>query len=281
MRCRLLPLLLSTVSLGVALSVGRGAGNLDAQPSRQAEEETRALRQSLFKKPFVPFFESAPKTPARPAERIVARPAERAPSAPPVSRPIVITPPPAPREISIAERELALQPAAYTPYDRYSGTVRTVIDRLDRRAATMPRAKALMGEAHDFRYRTSHPYFATLPETTATTRSGDCKAKALWLYDQLGDSSALYVIGKTFKGAKSNHAWVYWRCDARWWILDPTNRSTPVLAAGLPDDRYVPYYSFGKQGVFRHRVTYISLPNLPPIAPAVATPGEKSSVARQ
>ena len=145
----------------------------------------------------------------------------------------------------------------------------------------MARARALMGEAHDFRYRSSDPYRAALPETTATTRSGDCKAKSLWLYDQLGDPSALYVIGKTFRGVKSNHAWVYWRCDSRWWILDPTNRSTPVPADSLPPDRYVPYYSFGKEGAFRHRATWIFMAGSPPVIPAVATPGRKSQVARQ
>ena len=274
MRCRFLPLLLSSASLGVALSAGLGATNPDAQPVPQIEEEARALRQSLFKKPLIPFFNAVPPT--------AARPIERTPPPPKISRPIIIAPPPPPREISLAERELSLQPAAYTPYDRYSGSVRMVIERLDQRPATMPRAKALMGEAHDFRYRSSpDPYRATLPETTASTRSGDCKAKSLWLYDQLGDSSALYVIGKTFKGAKSNHAWVYWRCDNRWWILDPTNRSSPVLADSLPSDRYVPYYSFGKEGAFRHRATWIFMAGSAPVIPAVASPGGKSRVAKK
>lgn len=271
MRRRLLPLLLSTASLGAALSAGRGAANSDTQ----FEEETRALRQSLFKKPSVAFVEISPGA-------LAMRPAERTPPSPKISRPIVIAPPPPPREISLAERELSLQPAAYTPYDRYSGSVRTVIERLDQRPATMPRANVLMGIAHDFRYRTaSDPYRATLPETTASTRSGDCKAKSLWLYDQLGDPSALYVIGKTFRGAKSNHAWVYWRCDNRWWILDPTNRSTPVLADSLPSDRYIPYYSFGKEGAFRHRATWIFMAGSAPVIPAVASPGGKSRVAKK
>ena len=274
MRRRLLPFLLSTASLGAALWAAQGAVNSDSPSARQAEEEARALRQSLFKKPLVSLFESIPRATA-------VRPSDRTSATPPVSRRIVITPPPAP-EISLAERELALQPASYTPYDRYSGTVRTVIDRLDWRAANMVRVRALMSEAHDFRYRSSsEPYRAALPETTTSTRAGDCKAKSLWLYERLGDPSALYVIGKTFKAAKSNHAWVYWRSDERWWILDPTNRSTPVPADSLPDDRYVPYYSFGKQGVFRHPKTYISLPGLAPATPAVATPGRKSQVARQ
>ena len=277
MRPCFLPLLLSTASLGMALVAGQAAVEPETNLARQVDEETRALRQSLFKKPLVPLIE----TPSKAIVRLPAIPM-RKPAAPPVSRQIEITPPPPPREISLAERELSLQPAAYTPYDRYSGTVQTVITRLDQRPTTMDRARNLMSEAHGFRYRSSSdPYRAALPETTAATRAGDCKAKSLWLYDQLGDPSALYVIGKTFRGAKSNHAWVYWRADSRWWILDPTNRSTPVPADSLPSDRYVPYYSFGKQGAFRHRATWIFMAGSAPAIPAVATPGGKSRVARK
>ena len=282
MRRCILPLLISTASLGAALATSLGAGvpasggrseESDSRDSRQSDEETRALRQSLFKKPSIPFFDPQPRVPARTRDRI--------PTAPRVSRPLVISPPPVPRDISLAERELSLQPAAYTPYDRYIASVRTVISRLDPRGATMARATALMNEAHGFRYRSAHPYQAALPETTAVTRTGDCKGKSLWLYDRLGDPSAFYVIGKTFKGTASNHAWIYWRYDSQWWILDPTNRSAPVPADSLPTDRYVPYYSFGKKGAFRHRATWIFMAGSPPVIPAVATRGTKSRVARQ
>ena len=286
-RHRFLPLLISSASLGIALAPGRGAvGPSPAENAFRAEaqalpqpeeEETRTLQQSLFKKPSVRLIEPLPRSlPPSPA---------RAPAAPPASRPAVprtpvIAPPPPPREVSLAERELSLQPAADTPYDRYSGSVRAVISHVERHALNMPRTRALMSEAHDFRYHSAHPYFAALPETTAATHTGDCKAKALWLYDQLGDPSALYVIGKTFKGTKSNHAWLYWRCEQRWWILDPTNRSTPISADSVSEDRYVPYYSFGKEGAYRHRVTWIGIANVP--APStVAAPAPKARVAKR
>ena len=280
MRRRFIPLILSTVSMGAAFLPARGAAapvpgtggfvaSASARPSESNEEETRTLRQSLFKKPLLRAFDPGPS--------LTVRPPVRTPVAPPPPRPLVIVPPPAPREISNAERELSLQPAEYTPYDRYSGPVRLVIARVDRRAATMARARTLMNEAHAFRYRSADPYRAAMPEMTATARAGDCKAKSLWLYDQLGDGSALYVIGKTFKGAVSNHAWIYWRCDSQWWILDPTNRSAPLLAENIPSDRYVPYYSFGKDGTFRHRATWLFMAGAPP----VAAPGGKPRVARR
>ena len=284
MRRCFLPILFSAAGLGIVLAPGRAAvvpsprdnafrTEAGLRFSPQVEEETQVLRQSLFKRPAVALIEPQPR---------VQRPAPaRAPVAPPKSKPPVIAPPPAPREISLAERELSLQPAADTPYDRYSGPVRAVISRLDQRPANMVRARALMSEAHAFRYRRQDPYRAALPEATEATRAGDCKAKSLWLYDQLGDPSALYVIGKTFKGATSNHAWLYWRCDSRWWILDPTNRSAPVPADSFAADRYVPYYSFGKGGAYRHPMTAIFMASSPPVAPAVSAPGGKARVARQ
>ncbi len=277
---RFLPLLCSAASLGISLTPGRAAvvpsekenafrAGAGLRSSSDVEAEANALRQSLFKKPFIPLGEL----------RFQPMLPKRAPAAPPKARtPVIVSPPPPPREVSLAERELSLQVAADTPYDRYCGPIRAVISRLDLRPVNMLRARELMSVAHDFRYRSGDPYWAALPEKTAATRAGDCKAKSLWLYDQLGDPSALYVIGKTFKGAKANHAWLYWRYDSRWWILDPTNRSTPVLADSFPDDRYVPYYSFGRKGAYRHPRTWIGLPQ---DAPAVSAPSGKSRVARR
>jgi hypothetical protein len=82
--------------------------------------------------------------------------------------------------------------------------------------------------------------------------SGDCKSKALWLYDNLADAGALFVIGKAEKNLSTSHAWVYWRCAGRWWILDCTDRADPIAADTVSPDRYVPYYSFGKLGTYRH-----------------------------
>ena len=291
MRRRFIPLLFSIAGLGivpstvrcaVVPSVKESAFRMDAglRYSPEVEEETRVLRQSLFKNPFLPL--SEPRAQPAPPKRA---PAAQPKSSAPKSRPLVIAPPPVPREILLAEKELLLEPAADTPYDRYSGSVRTVIAHLDQRPPNMARACELMNVAHDFRYRPGHPYLAALPETTAATRAGDCKAKSLWLYDQLGDPSAFYVIGKTFEGAKSNHAWIYWRYESRWWILDPTNRSRPVPADNFGDDRYVPYYSFGKRGAYRHPRTYTGMrtimAGLQRAAPAVSAPGGKSRVARR
>lgn len=153
-------------------------------------------------------------------------------------------------------RDLELQPTSSTPYDRYFGSVRAVISSLEPHgASTMYKACHLMKIGHSFEYMSRDPYRPDPPKLTEVQHCGDCKSKALWLYDNLADSSALFVIGKAEKNLRTSHAWVYWRCDGRWWILDCTDRADPIAADSVPPDRYVPYYSFGKTGTYRHPAT--------------------------
>lgn len=156
-------------------------------------------------------------------------------------------------------RELALQPTTFTPYDRYLGSVRAVVANLDVHPGDMTLAVQLMKEGRRFKYCVSDPYRADPPALTEARRGGDCKSKALWLYASLGDGDALFVIGKTQKRARNSHAWVYWRSDERWWILDCTERSEPIAADSISSDRYVPYYSYGRQGTYRHKATRLIL----------------------
>lgn len=179
-------------------------------------------------------------------------------------------------------KELALQPASFTPYDAYLGSVRRVINSVRGGNATMLAVCRLMKESHAFEYRPSDPYRAEPPALTEARRAGDCKAKALWLYEHLGDAAALYVIGKALRRAQTSHAWVYWRRDERWWILDPTNRAEPVAADSVPSDRYVAYYSYGKMGAYRHKATELYLAqDRGRAAVAVAAPGMKRRIVKQ
>lgn len=167
--------------------------------------------------------------------------------------------------------DLALQPTAFTPYDRYISTVRSVINNLKVHDATMARAARLVKQGHRYRYCLCDPYRADLPARTEARQAGDCKSKSLWLYDNLGDRNALFVIGKAQKRSRTSHAWIYWRCDERWWILDCTERSDPIAADSIPSDRYVPYYSYGAGSAYRHKATRLMLtgalhPSAKPVA---------------
>ena len=231
--------------------------------SDDAESSTRALQRSLFKTGGL-ISSGVQAQPPPPPERLV----------PPAPR---LTPKFTIPQADAGAREVALQPTSFTPYDRYLGTVRSVIAELDARNADMRLACDLMRLGHGFRYTSAEPYRAALPSRTAAGRAGDCKAKALWLYDRLGDPAALYVIGKLERGSQSSHAWVYWRNQERWWILDPTSRGVPIAADSVSSRRYVPYYSFGKSGAFRHPATSLTLQIAARSEPAPPIAGKSSS----
>jgi hypothetical protein len=142
-----------------------------------------------------------------------------------------------------------------TPYDRYLGPVRTVLGSLDKKKADMDTVKKLMKQGRSFRYHLDDPYVPAMPSVTAKEREGDCKDKALWLCDQLGDSSVRFVIGKTSNRAKISHAWVMWQNEGRWWVLDCTLKSAPIAADTLPANQYIPLYSYSKGTCYRHGVS--------------------------
>jgi hypothetical protein len=150
-------------------------------------------------------------------------------------------------------------PTSFTPYDRYLGTVKSVIARLDERDASMVTACQLVQECRSFRYKVTDLYRADPPAVTEARREGDCKSKALWVYDHLGDPAAYYVIGKLVQRSRTSHAWVYWRNNGRWWILDPTIRSAPIAVDTVSPTRYVPYYSYSRAGAFRHSATRLMM----------------------
>ncbi len=152
-------------------------------------------------------------------------------------------------------RELELEPTSSTPYDRYFGSVRAVIAAMEPRGTNMAMTCHLMKVGHSFEYLSRDPYRPDPPKLTEVQHSGDCKSKALWLYENLADSGALFVIGKAEKYLRTSHAWVYWRSEGRWWILDCTDRADPIAADSVSPDRYIPYYSFGKLGTYRHPAT--------------------------
>lgn len=143
-------------------------------------------------------------------------------------------------------------PSAGTPYEAYSGPVKQVLNRLPGQKADMNTVKTALKTGYSFRYSFTTPYLAQSPETTAQTRTGDCKAKSLWLISQLGDRNVRYVIGKARSNSKINHAWVMWNDGGKWWILDPTNVSRPIAADSVGKSEFIPLYSYAAGRAYRH-----------------------------
>jgi hypothetical protein len=135
--------------------------------------------------------------------------------------------------------------------------VKQVLTHLSSDDASMDQVRKLMHEGRGFRYSFTSPYVAATPEETAATRAGDCKAKALWLADQLNDKSVRFVIGKARRSSQMAHAWLIWQHENRWWILDCTNNWDPIPADRVSSSQYIPYYSFAKNGEYRHEATRI------------------------
>jgi hypothetical protein len=155
-------------------------------------------------------------------------------------------------------------PSSFTPYDPYLAPVKQVLGALPETPAPMKRVQALMREGRSFRYVFSDPYVATMPAVTAARKCGDCKAKSLWLCNQLRDGNVRYVIGKVRRKAKLSHAWLIWQNQGRWWILDCTNKARPIPAESVSRDEYIPLYSYDKSSAYRHSST-------PPMTAAIAT----------
>jgi hypothetical protein len=143
--------------------------------------------------------------------------------------------------------------ASATPYEQFMKPVKDVLSDLDGREYDFNRIRKLLKIGRSFRYSFTEPYVAALPERTAALRSGDCKAKSLWLIDQLNDRSVRFVIGKVRMNSPMSHAWVMWNDGSLWWILDPTNKREPIRADRVSSGEYVPFYSYGKDGARLHR----------------------------
>jgi hypothetical protein len=131
------------------------------------------------------------------------------------------------------------------PYDRYSGAVREVLDRIDG-TATADQVADLMRQARRFRYRMRHPYRAAPPEETETLKEGDCKDKSLWLAWRMNDGSIRYVFGRARPTSDGLHAWLLWKHDAHWWVLDCTNHDHPIRTDHLAPGEYVAIYQWTK-----------------------------------
>ncbi|MEI6350337.1 MAG: hypothetical protein WCP06_04445 [Verrucomicrobiota bacterium] len=153
-----------------------------------------------------------------------------------------------------ATPDMSHRRAGSTPYDPYLQPVDSVIQRLDGSSPSFERVSALMREGFSFKYSYDTPYIATTPEVTESRHAGDCKAKSLWLASQMNDASVRYVIGKARRTSRISHAWLMWKYNSKWWILDPTNASVPIPANAVGADDYLVSYSYDRTGSYCHRV---------------------------
>jgi hypothetical protein len=161
-------------------------------------------------------------------------------------------------------------PSEATPYDRYFEPVRKVLGKLDgRRQPSMEEVRKLMREGFGFHYSMTKRFVPSSPETTEKRRAGDCKDVALWLANRIDDPNIRFVVGKARSNSAMKHAWLLWRHDDRWWILDCIGKWQPVAAEKVGTDQYIPFYSYSRDGVFKHEAVLDKIAD----SPHRATPG--------
>jgi len=139
-----------------------------------------------------------------------------------------------------------------TPYDPYRAPVDAVLRSLNGPEPSFQRVQVLMRQGYAIRYVFEDPYLAQSPRETEARRKGDCKAKSLWLAHKMNDANVRYVIGKASRSSKISHAWLMWKSQGRWWILDPTNTPHPIPASSVGPNDYIVYYSYDRTGSFTH-----------------------------
>ncbi|MEO6970536.1 MAG: hypothetical protein ABI217_06550 [Chthoniobacterales bacterium] len=156
-----------------------------------------------------------------------------------------------------------------TPYDRQMTRVSVVLN-----ASTTPRPSLVslvalnqwMFRLREMPYRFSKKW--KTPSEMKSDKRGDCKGKAVALYETLQESGACnvrLVIGRHRADDLKTHAWVEWETRQGIFLLDPTLNWTATLADLQDKSTYIPLYAYENGHKYRA------------FNPALTTPLDSSS----
>jgi transglutaminase-like putative cysteine protease len=142
-----------------------------------------------------------------------------------------------------------------TPYDRQMTPVSWVLKSDSR---TRPGRTSLVALNYWMRSLRAMPYRYSkrwrTPEEVKSAKMGDCKGKAVLLYEEMRTSGARnvrLVIGKRRLEALRTHAWVEWETKQGTYLLDPTFNWTAAKTAERDTSSYVPFYAY--DGAHKYR----------------------------
>ena len=139
-----------------------------------------------------------------------------------------------------------------TPYDKYFGRVFSTLSSLSSNEAPLDQVNEYMKTGRGFRYYMKTPYIPQTPEETESSRSGDCKAKSLWVAYKMDDRKVRFVVGRIKSVTNMSHAWLLWNGPSGWMVLDPTFYSRPLDVARLGPGEFTPLFSYSPGGKYRH-----------------------------
>ena len=135
-----------------------------------------------------------------------------------------------------------------TPYDQQMTCVSSVLN-----AGTGPRLSRTslvalnhwMSRLHALPYRYSKRW--KTPEEVQSAKMGDCKGKAVALYEKLRANGARHVrlvIGQHRAHDLRTHAWVEWETRQGTFLLDPTFNWAAAKTEQQDQFTYIPFYAY-------------------------------------
>ena len=142
-----------------------------------------------------------------------------------------------------------------TPYDRQMMRVAVVLN-----ASTSPKPSLVSLVALNrwvFRLREMPYRFSKrwkTPSEVNSDKRGDCKGKAIALYETLQENGACHlrlVIGRHRAHDLKTHAWVEWETTQGTFLLDPTLNWAATLADLQDKSTYIPLYAYEKGHKYR------------------------------
>ena len=134
-----------------------------------------------------------------------------------------------------------------TPYDRQMERVHPILTASSSDATYGPSLTDVNGwmtRLRDMPYRYSHEW--KTPFEVAAERMGDCKGKAVLLYDWMqanGATNVRLVIGKRRAEDSLTHAWLEWQTRIGTLLLDPTFNWNASIKLSNPRT-YVAFYGY-------------------------------------
>ncbi len=138
--------------------------------------------------------------------------------------------------------------AKRTPYDHQMARIQPVLS-----TPVPPRHTDLslllvnhwIGELRAIPYRYCMEW--KTPSELAHEPTGDCKGKAVALYQRMRENGARdlrLIIGRRAPTSRSTHTWVEWTTESATYVLDPTINWTAQRMNEIADNSYVPYYAY-------------------------------------
>ena len=142
-----------------------------------------------------------------------------------------------------------------TPYDKQMTRVAKVLNTSTRpklRRTSLVALNSWMSSLRAMPYQYSQRW--RTPAEVKSAQVGDCKGKAVVLYEEMranGARNVRLVIGKHRMEDLRTHAWVEWETAKGTFLLDPTFNWTAEKTEQRDWSAYVPFYAYDGSHKYR------------------------------